>query len=205
MTVIEGPAAPTIEEEGSDESITFTLAADSEDAFREVLGSLGAIEPTDEEESFALPWSESEESAEVAEELDLDLTPGEDRSADPIRVYLREMSVVPLLTREGEVTLAKQIERGRNRVLRALSRSPTVLQAIVRLEGSLTRGEMNVRDLVAAAELDEIEEDQTDQYLNKTLEVVTHVKHAARKVEKLAAKGKVASSRNGNQIGRAHV
>ncbi len=202
MEVIEGPTPASLEEEGSDESITFTLSADSEDTFREVLGSLGAIEATEEEETFALPWTEFQEPAEPPEEIDLDLTPGEDRSADPIRMYLREMSVVPLLTREGEVTLAKQIERGRNRVLKALSRSLAVVREIVRLRDRLEQGGISVRDVVGAAELDEIEDDQADQYLNKALEVVANIEQAARTVEKLTAKLKATPSRNGSGKGR---
>src|SRR5512140_2046093 len=64
---------------------------------------------------------------EKAEEegVELDLTPGAlDQTNDPVRMYLREMGTVPLLTREGEVEIAKRIERGQLRVLKAISRSP---------------------------------------------------------------------------------
>jgi hypothetical protein len=55
---------------------------------------------------------------------DLDLTPGSlEKTNDPVRMYLREMGTVPLLTREGEVEIAKRIERGQNRVLKAISRA----------------------------------------------------------------------------------
>ena len=59
---------------------------------------------------------------EEGEEVELDLTPGAlEKTNDPVRMYLREMGTVPLLTREGEVEIAKRIERGQNRVLKALS------------------------------------------------------------------------------------
>jgi len=61
----------------------------------------------------------------VTEEVELDLTPGAlDKTNDPVRMYLREMGTVPLLTREGEVRIAQRIERGQLRAFRVLSRSP---------------------------------------------------------------------------------
>ena len=61
-----------------------------------------------------------EEEVEPGEELGLDLAPGAvEPTDDPVRIYLREMGVVPLLTREGEVDIAKRIERGQRRVLKA--------------------------------------------------------------------------------------
>ena len=63
--------------------------------------------------------------------MELDLTPGAlDKTNDPVRMYLREMGTVPLLTREGEVEIAKRIERGQLNVLKTLSRSPIVIQAL---------------------------------------------------------------------------
>ena len=80
---------------------------------------------------------------------DLDLTPGAvEKTSDPVRMYLREMSTVPLLDREGEVAIAKRIERGTNSVLRALSRSPVVADTIIRLGNELMNGALGVRDLI---------------------------------------------------------
>jgi RNA polymerase primary sigma factor len=64
-------------------------------------------------------------------DLGLDLAPGAvEHINDPVRIYLREMGVVLLLTREGEVDIAKRIERGQRRVLKALSRSPIVIRQV---------------------------------------------------------------------------
>ena len=61
------------------------------------------------------------------EEPELDLTPGTlDKTNDPVRMYLREMGTVPLLTRDGEVEIAKRFERGKLAVLKSISRTPTV-------------------------------------------------------------------------------
>ena len=56
---------------------------------------------------------EVKEEGGLGDEVELDLTPGLlEKTTDPVRIYLREMGSVPLLTREGEVALAKRIERG---------------------------------------------------------------------------------------------
>jgi len=77
---------------------------------------------------MALPWLSMEQklaSEEDEEEVELDLSTGApDTSSDPVRLYLHEMSISPLLTREGEVEIARRIEHGQRRVLKALSRSP---------------------------------------------------------------------------------
>ncbi len=71
-----------------------------------------------------------------------------DKTNDPVRMYLREMGTVPLLTRAGEVTIAKRFERGKLSVVRAISRTPTVSKIIVRLGEQLRSGDRTIRELV---------------------------------------------------------
>src|SRR5437879_541821 len=86
---------------------------------------------------------------EAEELLDLELpTPGGDKTNDPVRMYLREMGAVPLLTREGEVEIAKRIERGQTTVLKALSRSPLVIQKITAMGDEIARCAMSARDIL---------------------------------------------------------
>ena len=83
---------------------------------------------------------------EDGEDVELDLTPGTlEKTNDPVRMYLREMGTVPLLTREGEVEIAKRIERGQLRVMKAISRSPIVIREILALGEDLKRGVRNVK------------------------------------------------------------
>ena len=71
---------------------------------------------------------------EGSDNVELDLTPSAiDKTNDPVRMYLREMGTVPLLTREGEVAIAKRIERGKLSILKAISRTPTIAKAVVRM------------------------------------------------------------------------
>ena len=97
-------------------------------------------------EEFEEPSSDDSspepDANEEAEDFNLDLTPSEsDKSADPVRMYLRQMGAAPLLTREGEVAIAKRIERGRVAVGKALSRCPLVVRALLELPDQLASGE----------------------------------------------------------------
>src|SRR5436853_1004905 len=72
-----------------------------------------------------------DEVEEAGEDVELDLTPGAlEKTNDPVRMYLREMGTVPLLTREGEVEIATRMERGQNRGLKAPSRAPIVIREL---------------------------------------------------------------------------
>jgi RNA polymerase primary sigma factor len=100
-----------------------------------------------------------QEEPEEDEDVELDLTPGQlEKTNDPVRMYLREMGTVPLLTREGEVEIAKRIERGQLRVMKAISRSPIVIREITGLGEDLKRGVRNIKEVVTFDE-EELTED----------------------------------------------
>jgi len=109
------------------------------------------------------------EDIEEGEDVELDLTPGAlEKTNDPVRMYLREMGTVPLLTREGEVEIAKRIERGQIRVLKALSRSPIVIRELLTLGEDLKK---NVRSIKEVVTFDE--EEITDEILQNRLNEFT--------------------------------
>ena len=83
---------------------------------------------------------------------------GHEQIDDLVRVYLRKMGAVPLLSREGEVEIAKRIEKGRQSALKALSRSPIVVGQIARYGGELRNGDVNIRNLVECGK-DEVKEE----------------------------------------------
>src|SRR4029079_999547 len=89
-----------------------------------------------------------EEEEDVGEdELDLGLSAGAlDKSNDPVRLYLREMGIVPLLTREGEVAIAKRIERGQIKTQKAISRSPIAVERLIKIGDDLRAGKMSIRE-----------------------------------------------------------
>jgi RNA polymerase primary sigma factor len=73
---------------------------------------------------------------------------GLDKTQDPVRLYLREMGTVPLLTRQGEIEIAKRFERGHMRTLKALSRSPVVIREMIALGADLERGVRSIKEVV---------------------------------------------------------
>ena len=99
------------------------------------------------------------EAGEEGDDVELDLSPGTlEKTNDPVRMYLREMGTVPLLTREGEVEIAKRIERGQLRVMKAISRSPIVIREITGLGEDLRRGVRNIKEVVTFDEEELTEE-----------------------------------------------
>src|SRR5438445_5692788 len=92
---------------------------------------------------------EIKEEAAGTEEVELDLTPGLlEKTNDPVRMYLREMGSVPLLTREGEVAIAKRIERGQMLVLKTISRSPIMLKEILAIGEELRKCTRSIKEIV---------------------------------------------------------
>ncbi|MEP7354698.1 MAG: sigma-70 factor domain-containing protein, partial [Acidobacteriota bacterium] len=104
-----------------------------------------------------------------------------EKTNDPVRMYLREMGTVPLLTREGEIELAKRIERGQAAVSKALSRSSLVIREILALEQSVRQDPPIVRDLLLLPDLLSEEEDyseQTNALFNSLAEIERQYKKA---------------------------
>jgi RNA polymerase primary sigma factor len=145
-------------------------SSDELDDIFSMFGSMG-IEVVDSEQKFR-------EKGEGEEGAELDLTPGAlDKTNDPVRMYLREMGTVPLLTREGEVEIAKRIERGKKAVLKAISRTPMAAQEVIRLGDRLRAGEVTVKDVVIFNE-EEITEEKLESKIKETLKLVERVAHS---------------------------
>jgi RNA polymerase primary sigma factor len=118
-----------------------------------------------------------EESSTTSEEVDLDLTPGAlEKTNDPVRMYLREMGTVPLLTREGEVAIAKRIERGQNLVLKTITRSPVVLKEILAIGEDLRTGARSIKEIV---QFDD-EELTEEKIANKTKQTLKQIDRVAK-------------------------
>ena len=111
---------------------------------------------------------EPEAKAEAEEEKDEDDDAGYGKSNDPVRMYLRKMGSVSLLTREGEVEIAKRIEEGEKEVLAAVLSSSIAIREIAELGERLRKGKIRVREIIKdagdeqASETEEVEEDELD-------------------------------------------
>ena len=125
---------------------------------------------------------------EEGEEVELDLTPGAlEKTNDPVRMYLREMGTVPLLTREGEVEIAKRIERGQLKVLKAISRSPIVIREVLALGEDLKKGVRSIKEIVTFDE-EEITEDVLMNHLKDMTGRIDDIAKHYKKAQQLAIK-----------------
>ncbi|WP_430431624.1 RNA polymerase sigma factor RpoD [Oceanicaulis sp.] len=119
-----------------------TVVDSEEDADNETSGA-EADDEEDEEKSTAVT---KKAKADVV--AGQNTTSAQDRTDDPVRMYLREMGSVELLSREGEIAIAKRIEAGRNAMIRGLCESPLTFEAIMVWRDELREGQVLLRDII---------------------------------------------------------
>ena len=117
-----------------------------------------------------------------------------DKTNDPVRMYLREMGTVPLLTREGEIELAKRIERGDGSVSKVLSRSPLVIREVLSLREQVQARPEQIREVLSLPEPEGEEEDLTTP-INEFVETLEEIEKLYKKVQATRQK-MLAVSRN---------
>jgi len=129
----------------------------------------------------ALAAADSAEPAEAvkeeaaSEDGDLDLTPGTlEKTNDPVRMYLREMGTVPLLTREGEVAIAKRIERGQLLVLKTITRAPLILKELLQVGEDLRNGSRSIKEIVQFDD-EELTEEKIEAKTRETLKQIDKI------------------------------
>jgi RNA polymerase primary sigma factor len=143
-------------------------------------------------------------TAEGSEELDLDLTPGAlDKTNDPVRMYLREMGTVPLLTREGEVEIARRIERGKLAVIKSISRTPLIARKVIQLGDELRAGQRTIRELVTFQD-DELTDERLADRVQEVLRQIDEVKKARLASQKLDEKLATTLKKDKRKYRRAH-
>jgi len=152
---------------------------DIEDVLQKLEGSNIPVADSDErllEQAAATAADEDEEALD--EDIELDLSAGAlEKTNDPVRLYLREMGVVPLLTREGEVAIAKRIERGQLKTQKAVTRSPIAVREVLKIGEDLENGRINIRDTVTFSEQAELtgDEDKAEEYRTWTVEGIQNI------------------------------
>jgi len=152
---------------------------DIEDVLQKLEGSNIPVAESDErllEHAAAVAVDEDESD----EDVELDLSAGAlEKTNDPVRLYLREMGVVPLLTRDGEVSIAKRIERGQLRTQKAIARSPIAVKELLKIGDELEAGTTNIREIVVFAEQAELtgdeDTDKADEYKAWTIEGLENI------------------------------
>src|SRR2546421_1764533 len=163
---------------------------DIEDVLQKLDASNIHVADSDERliEQAAAIAADDEESDD---DLELDLSAGAlEKTNDPVRLYLREMGVVPLLTREGEVAIAKRIERGQIKTQKAISRSPIAVGELIKMGEELREMKLNIREVVTFSEQAELagEEDKADEYRQWTVEGIENIARIFRNTLKESTK-----------------
>jgi RNA polymerase primary sigma factor len=130
--------------------------------------------------------TEIEEPPEA--DVELNLTPGAvDKDDDPVRLYLREMGTTPLLTRAGEVEIAKRLERAQLAVLKSLSRSPVIVSEIIALGKQLRKDPAMIQDVLKFKD-EEVTDDVLEETLRLTFDHIDRIARADKKVNNLRLK-----------------
>jgi len=166
---------------------------DELDSIFALLGSAG-IDVIDSEQIFQDEGKGGDRHREGAGEVKFDFGAlALDKTNDSVRMYLREMGTAPLLSRQGEVEIAKRIEHGQKIVLKAISRSPLVVRELLAIGDQLKRDQIRIRDVVAFND-EELTEDRLDERKLEVVEVIDsigkHERAANRVRNKLARCGK---------------
>ncbi|MBX3020247.1 MAG: RNA polymerase sigma factor RpoD [Bdellovibrionales bacterium] len=134
----------------------------------------------DEEDQFFLSDPDKETSEEDEEEKESE---GDAKSNDPVRLYLRKMGSVSLLTREGEVEIARRIEFGEREIVRAITMSPIGTNEIIQLGKRLDEGRIKVKAIFRGLEDEETQYDE-QEYIQKIHELIGHVQKYRKKAAK---------------------
>ena len=181
---------------------------DIEDVLQKLEGSNIPVADSDErllEQAAATVTDDDEEALD--EDIELDLSAGAlEKTNDPVRLYLREMGVVPLLTREGEVAIAKRIERGQRKTHKAIARSPIAVREVLKIGEDLEAGRINIRDTVTFSEQAELtgDEDKAEEYRTWTIEgiqnIEKHCRIGLKELEKLRAEQKLTHGKKSKRL-----
>jgi RNA polymerase primary sigma factor len=146
------------------------------------------IEMIEEEEGVSAQKVEEEfaEEERVEEIEDIDLI---GRTSDPVRLYLREMGRVSLLTREGEVAIAKRIEEGKKEVIRVILNCPLTVREVLNIGEGIRQGSIDIRNVTTEVEDDEGYAEEKEFYKNKILRIIGRIQRLDDEIKKLKEKG----------------
>jgi RNA polymerase primary sigma factor len=163
------------------------------DVYEDLASAKVALAAADASDS---PEPVKDAEAVASEDGELDLTPGSlEKTNDPVRMYLREMGTVPLLTREGEVAIAKRIERGQLLVLKTITRAPLILKELLQVGEDLRNGSRSIKEIVQFDD-EELTEEKIEAKTKETLKQIDRVAKLYLLALKQAAKlGNMAKSK----------
>jgi len=151
------------------DSVFSVFEAEGINIYEDVLDAKAARTVPEAAEQAVAPGQDEETRREEGE-VEQPASPGE-KTSDPVRVYLREMGVVPLLTRESEVVIAKRLERGNLRVLKTVSRSAIVVKQLIATGAELRSGCRPIKEVVQIDE-EELTVEKVEEKTRQTLRII---------------------------------
>ena len=177
-------------------------SSDELDSIFSLFGSAG-IEVIDSEQKFQDEGKKDDKQEEGGEDGEFDFGAiALDKTNDPVRMYLREMGTVPLLSREGEVEIAKRIEHGQKVVLKALSRSPLVVRELLNVADRLKKQQLSVREVIVFND-DELTEERLDEKRVSVLEVLESIRKHERAANRM--RNKLTRCRKGSRLYKKYL
>jgi RNA polymerase primary sigma factor len=176
-------------------------SSDELDSIFSLFGSAG-IEVIDSEQKFQDEGKKDDKRDDGGEEeFDFGAITL-DKTNDPVRMYLREMGTVPLLSREGEVEIAKRIEHGQKVVLKALSRSPLVVRELLAIGDKLKKDQLYIRDVVTLND-DELTEERLEEKKEAVQVVIESIRRHERAANRIRIK--LGRCRKGSRLYKKHL
>ena len=166
---------------------TFTEDLDSEEDFDDFLSSMDNY-------GIKILNAQQKEMIPRTRKSDLVSTHGLERTTDPVKLYLREMGNISLLTREGEIAIAREIERGEKSIIKALSKTRLVLNEVLALEDRIKDNPYTIQEMFDVSE-DDIAEGKLDEKKKQILAKIKKIRELSRKLDRLPTTKKATVSR----------
>jgi RNA polymerase primary sigma factor len=166
---------------------TFTEDLDSAEDFDDFLSSM---------DNYGIKILDSQQKEMIPRRRKSDLvsTHGLERTTDPVKLYLREMGNISLLTREGEIAIAREIERGEKSIIKALSKTRLVLNEVLGLEDRIKDDPFTIQEMFDLSE-DDIAEGKLEEKKQQILAMIKRIKDLSRKLDRLPTTRKATISR----------
>ena len=167
---------------------TFQDDLDAEESFDDFLSSIDdyGIKILDTKQKVIIPKRRKSEIMTLQ---------GLERTTDPVKLYLREMGTISLLTREGEIAIAREIERGEKSIIKALSKTRLVLNEVLGLEEKIKTDPIIIQEVFDVSE-DDIAEGKLEEKKKEILAKIKKIKDLSHKLDKIPVAKKYVFSRS---------
>jgi RNA polymerase primary sigma factor len=167
---------------------TFQDELDAEESFNDFLSSIDdyGIKILDTKQKEIVPKRRKSELVSLQ---------GLERTTDPVKLYLREMGNISLLTREGEIAIAREIERGEKSIIKALSKTRIVLNEVLSLEDRIKADPMIIQEMFDVSE-DDLAEGKIEEKKKQILAKIKKIKDLSRKLDRIPLGKKYTLSRS---------